>query len=291
MSRVDLDRAREFVWRNARLLDRHRMEVLLTGSEEARILALTALRAYQNPDGGFGNALEPDLRTPLSQPQPAEYALRTLDEIGRFDDDVVGRSATGWRPSPRRRVGSRSCFLPRSGTRTRHGGRPRTILRQTSTPPLASSDSSTSTASVTGGSLPPRTSAGEPLNRGRSRMSLTRSSPPSSSSNMSRIGAEPRPRWSISGRGCWRKDTWRWIRVPRATCTRRSIFARTPNAFAAPLFNAAAMDASLDVLSEAQRSDGGWSITWEAPTPAAELEWRGAVTVNLVRTLQSWDRL
>src|SRR6185437_13993235 len=49
------------------------------GSREA---VLAALAAYANPDGGFGNALEPDLRCPDSQPVPAEAALRVLDEIG-----------------------------------------------------------------------------------------------------------------------------------------------------------------------------------------------------------------
>lgn len=34
--------------------------------------------AYQNDDGGFGNAIEPDLRTPNSQPLFTEFALRVL---------------------------------------------------------------------------------------------------------------------------------------------------------------------------------------------------------------------
>jgi hypothetical protein len=42
---------------------------------------LAALAAYQNPDGGLGNALEPDLRGPASQPEPVEVAFRVLDEL------------------------------------------------------------------------------------------------------------------------------------------------------------------------------------------------------------------
>lgn len=45
---------------NARLLDRHRLAVLLHGAPVAPVL--DALRAYRNPDGGFGHALEPESR-------------------------------------------------------------------------------------------------------------------------------------------------------------------------------------------------------------------------------------
>src|SRR6201986_3601200 len=41
---------------------------------------LEALRGYRNPDGGFGHALEPDLRGPGSQPAPTLYALEILNE-------------------------------------------------------------------------------------------------------------------------------------------------------------------------------------------------------------------
>ena len=59
MSKSDsasIDRAAEFIWRNARLLERAIFaRVFLNGSPQAVIDALTA---YRNPDGGFGNALE-----------------------------------------------------------------------------------------------------------------------------------------------------------------------------------------------------------------------------------------
>jgi hypothetical protein len=43
----------------------------------------TALDAYRNDDGGYGHALEPDLRGPVSQPLHAAHALRVLDAVGR----------------------------------------------------------------------------------------------------------------------------------------------------------------------------------------------------------------
>lgn len=43
-------------------------------------------------------------------------------------------------------------------------------------------------------------------------------------------------------------------------------------------------------LADRQQVDGGWPSNWEAPTPAAELEWRGIVTVNALRVFREWGR-
>jgi hypothetical protein len=52
------DRARAFIYRNARPLDIARFQYHFeNGSKDA---VLTALAAYQNEDGGFGHALGPD---------------------------------------------------------------------------------------------------------------------------------------------------------------------------------------------------------------------------------------
>ncbi|MCJ8012434.1 hypothetical protein MUG84_11890 [Paenibacillus sp. KQZ6P-2] len=76
-------KARDFIYANGRLLDRRRFEFHFEqGSAEA---VLNALRPYQNEDGGYGSALEPDMRTPYSQPIATEYALSIMDEIGSWD--------------------------------------------------------------------------------------------------------------------------------------------------------------------------------------------------------------
>lgn len=64
---TDLAAARTFVHTHARLLDRRRFQHLVDGAPAD--LVLSALRAYRNTDGGVG-ALEPDLRSPDSQPIP-----------------------------------------------------------------------------------------------------------------------------------------------------------------------------------------------------------------------------
>jgi hypothetical protein len=110
------------VWRTARLIDRHRFAHLFLGGDRAPVLA--ALAAYQNPDGGFGNALEPDLRGPASQPETAEVAFWVLDEVGAMDHPMVA-AACDWLVSASTSEGGLPFVLPRpSSTRGRRGGRP-----------------------------------------------------------------------------------------------------------------------------------------------------------------------
>ena len=61
-----VNRAHDFMLRNARLLERRLFEATWTGGPSAAVVA--ALAAYQNADGGFGAGLEPDKRDPASQP-------------------------------------------------------------------------------------------------------------------------------------------------------------------------------------------------------------------------------
>jgi hypothetical protein len=73
-----LEAAERFVWLHARLIDRLRFAHLFRDGAAAPVVA--ALRPYQNPDEGFGNALEPDVRGPVSQPATVAVALRVLDK-------------------------------------------------------------------------------------------------------------------------------------------------------------------------------------------------------------------
>jgi hypothetical protein len=93
---VDLDKAARFVADNARLIDRHRHAALIAQGPREPVLA--ALRAYRNEDGGFGHALEPDLRAPTSQPGATLYALEMLAELDAFDDPLAA-GAIAWIPT------------------------------------------------------------------------------------------------------------------------------------------------------------------------------------------------
>ncbi|WP_306370555.1 hypothetical protein [Nocardiopsis sp. CC223A] len=75
---IDLDRATAFMAGHARLLDRRRFEHLVRPTEHTGPAILAALDAYRNPDGGHGHGLEPDLRSPESQPGGALHALEAM---------------------------------------------------------------------------------------------------------------------------------------------------------------------------------------------------------------------
>lgn len=83
---VDIAQAEDFIWRHARVLDRQQY----TGNHEA---AVRSVLAYQNPDGGFGNALEPDCRAAPSATVATEWALRVFDEARHLDHPAVIQAA------------------------------------------------------------------------------------------------------------------------------------------------------------------------------------------------------
>jgi hypothetical protein len=67
-------------------------------------------------------------------------------------------------------------------------------------------------------------------------------------------------------------------------------FAPLPGSPARDLFDEAVITAHLDHLAAAQRDDGGWMFNWQAWSPAAEREWRGAVTLDALHLLRANGR-
>jgi hypothetical protein len=76
---IDLAAATDFMAAHARVLDRRRFELLNEHCDPAA--ALAALDGYRNQDGGYGWGLEPDLRSPESQPGAAAHAFEVFDDI------------------------------------------------------------------------------------------------------------------------------------------------------------------------------------------------------------------
>jgi hypothetical protein len=85
--------ARDFIYGNARLLEELVYAAVFEDGSPASVV--TAVAAYQNADGGFGHGLEPDKRSPFSQPLDTEIALERLTTVGAVADDagdMVGRA-------------------------------------------------------------------------------------------------------------------------------------------------------------------------------------------------------
>src|SRR4051794_38571333 len=84
----DLDAAEQFLATSARVLERRRFERLFRGGDAAPVRA--AVAGYRNRDGGFAHALEPDGRTPVSQPPAVDFALHVLHQAGAWDAELAG---------------------------------------------------------------------------------------------------------------------------------------------------------------------------------------------------------
>ena len=93
MTTSPIDAAAQFLAAHARILDRRRFARLFEGGAATPVR--DAVAAYRNDDGGFGHALEPDGRTPGSQPAAVRMALLTLHEADAWDDDLAS-GALGW---------------------------------------------------------------------------------------------------------------------------------------------------------------------------------------------------
>jgi hypothetical protein len=63
---------------------------------EPREAVLDALVTYQNPDGGFGNGLEPDIAAPESQAFAARLAMHILISIGAEPKEPIVARLAGW---------------------------------------------------------------------------------------------------------------------------------------------------------------------------------------------------
>lgn len=81
---MNIDKAREFIYRNARLLDFARWKYLFENGSKEDVLSVLA--TYQNADGGFGHGLEPDFWNPLSSPVQTWVATRIIHELDLQDN-------------------------------------------------------------------------------------------------------------------------------------------------------------------------------------------------------------
>ncbi len=86
---MDKNKARKFISENARPLDLAVYKYFFeNGSKQA---VVNELKKFQNADGGFGNALEPDFFNPNSSPIATNDAIITLNRVNALDrnSDIV----------------------------------------------------------------------------------------------------------------------------------------------------------------------------------------------------------
>jgi hypothetical protein len=277
---VDHAAAETFIWSAARLLDRHRYAMLFGGADAEPVVA--ALRGYRNPDGGFGHALEPDLRCPGSQPAATLTALETLHETGRFDsEEALGARAwiaqiaasdggipfalPGFEPyphSPWWSLGPPSSFLTLGLAAALHAGgvtdddwldRATEWSWRTIEDATRPSGYLLKFACAFLDAVPDSERA-----RGAIASLRTRVDP-----------AALAPAEATEGETLGPLDL-----SPRPECRSRELFTDE------------AIEAHLDLVEADQQDDGGWMFDWLAWSPAQTAAWRGIVTIRALTWLR-----
>jgi hypothetical protein len=286
-----LEAAERFTWLNARLIDRLRFAHLFRGGAATPVVA--ALRPYQNDDGGFGNALEPDFRGPVSQPATGDQALRVLAEVDAFDDPMVGQVCDYF-----------------AGIAAPDGGLPFVLpsVRAYPRAPWWQSEDD----QPPGNLLPTASIVGLLLARGvqhpwlepatefcwRQIDRLDRSHPYQMRSVIAfldRIPDRQRAEQVFAKVGPKVLEQG-LVELDPAAAGEVEIhtpldFAPEPSSLARGLFADDVIEAHLDALVAAQQDDGGWTFNWPVWTPAVEPEWRGFITIEMLLRLRAYGRL
>jgi len=282
---VDVGAAERFVFANARVLERHRLAVLLSGGEVAPVLE--ALRAYHNPDGGFGHALQPDVRAPESEPASTLSALEVLAEVGALDDPMV-EGAGAWIGTIADRDGGMPFVLPSAAAHPH-------------APWMVPSD---------GGSFLTFAIAARLWEAGSSEPWLDRAtdwcwSKLESSDELSaywlkfsldfldHVPDQARASATIERlRSQLGRDGS--IPVPGGTENERLTplaLSPRPDSRSRALFTDDQVDIDIDLLERGQQVDGGWTFDWLAWSPGQSIEWRGILTVRALATVAGHGRL
>lgn len=298
------------MWLTARVLEQRRFAYhFLNGGADA---VETALDAYRNEDGGYGHALEPDLRGPVSQPLHTGHALRVLDAIGRCGGQRVERvcryltsvsTPDGALPAihPNQHGYPAAPFMPmvsdpRPASDTLGQGHPHGSLLTTG--PVVgllhrnevwhawlfrATDFCWQTVDSLEKSHPYEAEAAVAFldsvpDRSRAQAAADRLGRLVREHRLvaldpERLDAHPVAPGYAPGEHHFPYD-----------------YARTPGSLARAWFTDEEMTRSLDFLASEQREDGGWPIRRRAWAPGTALEARPMLTVEALRTLKAYGR-
>jgi hypothetical protein len=285
---ADLNAAAGFLNANARVLERRRFDHLFHGGSADAVVH--AIRAYRNDDGGFGHAIEPDMRAPTSQPVGIHTALEILHEVGVRDDEMI-QGAGDWLTTTTRDDGGIPFVLEEA-------------LAHPHAPWWQYSDESSTIQTPINATAFHRLGTQHPwLDRAdefcfRTIATLDLSGIPTQPGYALQFGvaflnAHPdgaRADQALDELAPALEPLHAADPDPSAERTSPLDLAPTPDSRSRRLFDQATIDRHLDALAAAQQDDGGWRVSWPDWNPAAALEWRGVATVNALALLKANGR-
>ena len=271
-----LESGRTFLHAQARLLERRVFACRFEGASPQGVL--DAVRAYRNDDGGFGFALEPDLRAPTSQPIFVEIALQAMYGSGAFDSDLL-QGACDWLQTVGTAHGAVGPALPdaQAYPRAAHWNGDWAV-----TPSLNPTAAIAGYLHVMGVQHAWIEKAVAWCLKRIDEDSITSAHTLRAAMRLTEaLGDDAR-----TAKLAAQLDAAEWFQrsVPVTSYT------MTPLHFPRGLFDEATLEAHLDDLVARQQDDGGWPVLWEAPGAAATAEWRGRWTLDALVTLRSFGR-
>jgi hypothetical protein len=289
-----LSRARDFIYRHARLIDRRRYEYWFEGGSGEAVIQVLA--AYQNEDGGFGHALEPDIRCPYSQPVPTEVALTTMMEVGHYDEGMF-----------RRMIGYlRSITLPEGGLPFVHANVREYPHAPWWDPGRDNMPSLNPTGSIIGmlyrQTFDPSVTREEWFVKCVDYIwrTMEREEMPNGYHEylqwMTFLTHTPERERAIPQLA--KLDAW--LRKPGSIeldvdaegyVQKVLDIAPSPDSYARKFVSEEMLTLHLDALIARQQEDGGWPINWVTVSPVVEWEWRGYLAVERLKTLRAYGRL
>jgi hypothetical protein len=281
----DLDAATRLVLSTARLLERHRLARLL--GEAGPEPVVQALRAYRNPDGGFGHSIEPDLRAPTSQPVGIHTALEILEEVGATDSDLIGPAAD-WLTTITRDDGGIPFCLPDVD------GYPHNpIWRSADASSIIQTSANAAALHALGVQHPWLDGADAFIWSWLEQVDLTGVALTPAHGYELRfavtfLNAHPDDARTNAALDALAPDILRLVAHELGGDGQTPLeFAPFPHSRARRLFDQADVDRHLEGLADGQQSDGGWTFGWDQWNPAATLEWRGVMTLQALRLLRA----
>lgn len=281
-----IERADTFLRGHARVLERRLFDVIFRGAPVGSLVQ--ALRAYVNADGGLGHALEPDLRCSESQPLFVEFGLEVQQRAGCRDASIA-----------------QACmeFLARNSEATQM--LPlfwSNALRSPRAPHFTNAPQAglNPTAGICGLLWSAGVSAPwlEDLTQACTEHTLL--GPPPEAHTLLCIArlAESHPDRAMANKLVERIASAlpaAAFFIPFAPVTGYGLtplhLAPSPKSVLRSLFTDAQIVGHLDDLLGHQQADGGWPVTWQAPSPAAQQEARGIVTVSALCALRAYSKI
>jgi hypothetical protein len=282
--------ASEFLYSNARLLERRIFDWRFQGGAPEPVVA--ALSAYQQQDGGFGQALEPDLRAPGSQPLFVEFALHALyfhhlraAALAGPACDFLARHAS-LQEGIATRFASSNDYPRAAHWHAPHSEQP-SFERLTSLVGLAAWQ----------GLAHPWLEAAVKVCL--EDIAARRYDDAHTIHNAFVLLESLSPQGVYLNAPLFEKLAGELFEaayfVLEAPVDRYGLtpldFAPAPASFCSSLFSPAQLEAHLDDLQARQQPDGGWPIRWEPPSEAARCEWRAIKTLEALVILRAYGRI